>query len=33
MDHPNILKIYEFYQDDTNFYIVSEYCDGGELFD
>lgn len=33
LDHPNILKIYEFYQDAKYFYIVSEMCTGGELFD
>ena len=33
MDHPNILKIYEFYNETRYFYIVSELCTGGELFD
>ena len=33
LDHPNILKIYEFYQDDENYYLVTEYCSGGELYD
>jgi len=33
LSHPNIMQIYEFYDDYTNFYIVSEYCAGGELFD
>lgn len=32
-DHPNIIKIYEFYQDQRYFYIVTELCTGGELFD
>ena len=27
------MKIYEFYQDDRNFYIVSEFYAGGELFE
>ena len=31
MDHPNILRYYEFYQDEFNYYIVTEYCAGGEL--
>ena len=31
--HPNIMQIYEFYEDSKNFYIVSELCSGGELFD
>ena len=33
MDHPNIIRAYEFYQDDQFFYIVTDYCQGGELFD
>jgi calcium-dependent protein kinase len=33
LSHPNIMQIYEFYDDNSNFYIVSEYCPGGELFD
>jgi calcium-dependent protein kinase len=27
------VKVDEFYQDDHNFYIVTELCEGGELFD
>ena len=33
LSHPNIMQIYEVFQDKTSFYIVSEYCKGGELFD
>jgi len=33
LDHPNIMKIIEFYQDTKAFYIVSEFYNGGELFD
>lgn len=33
MDHPNIVKLYEFYQDKINFYLITEYIEGGELFD
>jgi len=33
LDHPNIMKINEFYQDSKAFYIVSEFYNGGELFD
>jgi calcium-dependent protein kinase len=33
LDHPNILKLYEFYEDDCNFYLVTEICTGGELLD
>jgi calcium-dependent protein kinase len=32
-DHPNIIKIFEFYQDEGFFYIITELCTGGELFD
>ena len=32
LDHPNIIRLHEFYQDDKNYYIITEYCDGGELF-
>ena len=31
-NHPNIVKIYEIIEDDTNFYIIMEYVSGGELF-
>lgn len=33
LDHPNIIKIFEFYESPSKFYIVTEYCQGGELFD
>ncbi len=33
MDHPNILKIYEYFEDNKNFYLITELCTGGELFD
>jgi len=33
LDHPHILKLYEFYQDAKNYYIIMELCTGGELFD
>lgn len=32
LDHPNIVKYYEYYNDDRYFYIVMEYIDG-ETFD
>jgi calcium-dependent protein kinase len=31
--HPNIMQIFEFYEDKKNFYIITEICDGGELFE
>jgi len=33
LDHPNIVKFYETYQDDKFFYLVMEYCSGGELLE
>jgi len=33
LDHPNILKIYESFECEKRFYIVTELCKGGELFD
>ena len=32
MDHPNILKIFEFYSNKESYSIVTELCSGGELF-
>ena len=32
LDHPNIAKIYEAYEDETSIYIIMEYCKGGELY-
>lgn len=31
IDHPNVLKLYECYSDEFNYYIVTEICSGGEL--
>jgi len=33
LDHPSILKIFEFYQDEINYYLITEFCSGGELYD
>ena len=32
LDHPNVLKIFEFYSDKNSYSIVTELCSGGELF-
>lgn len=32
MDHPNIVKIFEFFLQPNAFYLVTEFCSGGELF-
>ena len=29
VDHPSIVKLYEFFEDDENFYIIQEFCSGG----
>jgi len=28
-----VLKLYEYFEDDRNVYLVTELCKGGELFD
>ena len=33
LTHPNILRLYEVFEDEKNIYLVTEMCDGGELFD
>ena len=31
LEHPNIMKIYEYFIDDKNIYIITEFCDQGDL--
>ena len=33
VDHPNILQLVEIFQDLDFYYIVTEFCEGGDLFD
>ena len=33
VDHPNIIKLYEIFEDEKNIYLIMEKCNGGELFD
>ena len=33
IDHPNIIKFYDFFDDPSHLHIVMEMCTGGELFD
>ena len=32
MDHPNIIKLYDVYETDDFVYLITELCEGGELF-
>ena len=32
-DHPNIIKMYEYFESKNNLYLIMEECNGGELFD
>ena len=31
IDHPNIMKIFEFFEDDKNIYLINEFCGGGDV--
>ena len=33
LDHPNIIRIYEVYKNNSTLHIVTEVCTGGELFE
>ena len=33
MDHPNIIKLFEVFEDNRYIYLIMEECLGGELFD
>ena len=33
ISHPNIVNIFEIYEDSKKFYIMMEICEGGELFE
>lgn len=33
IDHPHIVWIYEYFEDEKHIFIVMEFLDGGELFD
>lgn len=33
LDHPNIVKVFEFFEDEEKYYIISEYIQGRDLFD
>ena len=31
LDHPNIMKIFEFFEDDDYMYLINEFCGGGDI--
>ncbi|KAL7553216.1 hypothetical protein ACHAWF_016474 [Thalassiosira exigua] len=33
IQHPNIVRLYDVYEDDTHVHLITELCRGGELFD
>ena len=33
IDHPNLVKQYDYFEDQVNLYIATDYSNGGELFD
>jgi len=33
LEHPNIIRLHETFEDDSNIFMVFELCRGGELFD
>ena len=33
LDHPNIVKLFEYFSDEDKYYLITEYCKGGDLFD
>lgn len=33
LEHPNIIKIFEYFTDDLNYYLITEYISGGELYE
>jgi calcium-dependent protein kinase len=33
MDHPNIVKLYEVFEWDKRYQVVTEFCNGGSIID
>jgi len=32
LDHPNVIKLFEVYEDQNHYYLVMEYLSGGDIF-
>jgi calcium-dependent protein kinase len=32
LDHPSIMKMFHFYEDEKRFMLITEVCKGGDLF-
>lgn len=32
IDHPNIVKLFEFYSNKSTYYLILEFCEGGNLY-
>lgn len=33
LDHPSIIKVFDYYEDSERIYMVTELCYGGDLHD
>ena len=33
LNHPNIIKLLSLYEDEKKFFLVTELCTGGDLYD
>ena len=33
VDHPNIVRLHQIFEDETSIHLVTEYCKGESLFD
>ena len=33
LDHPNVIKLYEIFEEESRLHLILEMCDGGDLFD
>lgn len=33
LDHPSIIRVYEYFEENANYYVAEEFCRGGELYE